>query len=259
LTLRDEKAFFDETFAGSGRDALAPFYRITAGRERFYADFIGDAAPGRRVLEYGCGTGSYAFYLAGRGARVVGIDVSEVAIRLAVARAREKGLAGARFVEMNAERMAFSDGAFDLICGSGILHHLDLERALDELCRVLRPEGTAIFMEPLGHNPVFNLFRRATPQYRTRDEHPLRRGDFARMRARFACCEVRYHHLLTLLAVPLGRTPLFSPALRALEALDRGLLRLVPPLRWWAWYAVIILRQPRPRDAADRPCRSAGS
>jgi SAM-dependent methyltransferase len=262
VTLQDEKSFFDETIAHDGRDALAPFYRVTQRRERGYADFLRAHGAGRRVLEYGCGTGAYAFDLAACGARVVGIDISPVSIRAAERRARAERLETVHFLEMNAERMAFRDGEFDLVCGSGILHHLDLETALGELCRVLRPDGTAIFMEPLGHNPVFNLFRRATPQYRTPDEHPLRRAHFALLRRRFRSTEVVYHHLFSLLAVPLGRTKLFGPALRALDALDRVALRVVPGLKWWAWYSVIILRGPRaapPPDGADRRYRSAGS
>lgn len=245
MALQDEKKFFDETFEHSGRQNVWRYYSVAQKRERYYAEYLRSRAPGRRVLEYGCGTGSYAFELAANGADVVGIDISEVAIRMAAERARAQGLPRASFVEMNAETMTFPDASFDLVCGTGILHHLDMERAVRELCRVMKPEGTAIFMEPLGHNPVLNLYRRRTPQYRTRDEHPLLRGDFALLRRCFARCEVSHYHLTTPLATPLFRTPLFTPVLKALEGVDWLVFHTLPWLRWWAWYTVIVLSGPR--------------
>jgi ubiquinone/menaquinone biosynthesis C-methylase UbiE len=245
MALEDEKQFFDHTFEHSSRRGLWKYYSVAQERERFYKEFLLAKGPGRRVLEYGCGTGSYAFTLAAHGAEVVGIDISEVAIRLAAERARAESLEHASFVEMNAEAMTFPDASFDLVCGTGILHHLDLERAVAELCRVMKHDGEAIFMEPLGHNPGLNLYRRATPQFRTRDEHPLMREHFDIMHRRFGKCRVLHYHLTSLLAVPLSRTPLFSPILKTFDVFDRMLFRLVPPLRWWSWYTVIVLGEPR--------------
>src|SRR3546814_1101008 len=79
---------------------------------------------------------------------------------------------------MNAEAMTFPDDSFDLVFGSGIIHHLDIDRAFGEIARVLRPGGRAVFIEPLGLNPAIELYRRFTPSARTPDEHPLLRRDF---------------------------------------------------------------------------------
>jgi len=51
---------------------------------------------------------------------------------------------------MNAEELKFADDYFDIVCGGAILHHLDLNKALSEIARVLKPDGKAIFVEPLG-------------------------------------------------------------------------------------------------------------
>jgi ubiquinone/menaquinone biosynthesis C-methylase UbiE len=64
---------------------------------------------------------------------------------------------------MNAEATTFPDNSFDLICGSSILHHLNLDKACAEIRRILRPDGGAVFIEPLGHNPLINMFRKLTP------------------------------------------------------------------------------------------------
>lgn len=136
------------------------------------------------MLEYGCGTGSKAFALAHTGAHVVCIDISGVGVAEATARAERDGVR-ADFVQMDAEALGYSFGAFDLVCGSGIFHHLDMERSLAEVRRVLKPEGTAVFYEPLGTNPIINLYRRLTPSMRTPDEHPLVPADFDLMRRHF--------------------------------------------------------------------------
>ena len=104
--------------------------------------------------------GSHAHFMATNGAaRVVGIDISDVAIEKARGASRAAGIENAEYRRMNAEFLEFDDNSFDLICGTAILHHLDLTRAYSELARVLKPGGLAVFMEPLGHNPLINVYR----------------------------------------------------------------------------------------------------
>jgi SAM-dependent methyltransferase len=148
---------------------------------------------------------------------------------------------------MNAEATTFADGRFDAVVGSGILHHLDLDAAAAELARILDPRGTAVFLEPLGHNPLVNLYRRLTPDLRTEDEHPLRVEDLRRLHWDFAEVDVTFHVLTALAAVPVTRFGrLGSLVARGLDRLDRVLFRLVPPLRRFAWIVVIRLRRPVP-------------
>ena len=74
---------------------------------------------------------------------------------------------------MDAEELKFNESSFDLICEIGILHYLKLEKAYSELQRVVKKDGVALFIEPLGHNPFIKLYRKLTPRLRTLDEHPL--------------------------------------------------------------------------------------
>ncbi len=53
----------------------------------------------------------------------------------------------------NAEQMPFRDGSFDAVYGSSILHHLNIDAALAEVHRVLRPGGRIVFAEPNILNP----------------------------------------------------------------------------------------------------------
>ena len=97
-----------------------------------------------------------------------------MAIEQAIEHARAEGLEDRlTFRVMDAEQLEFADDSFNLVCGSGVLHHLDLNRAYAEVARVLEPTGIGVFEEPLGHNPAINAYRRRTPEMRTVDEHPL--------------------------------------------------------------------------------------
>jgi SAM-dependent methyltransferase len=239
-----EREFHNKTFADNTRDSVGKFYAVDGSSNAFYEQFLAAHGADRRVLEYGCGPGSYAFFLAERGAQVTGIDISEVAIEQAAARAQNEALHRCDFQVMNAEALTFAADSFDLVCGTGILHHLDLDKAARELSRTMRPQGRAIFIEPLGHNPLINLYRRMTPQMRTADEHPLRAADLKRFETYFGDVEAHFFHMSSLLAIPLRRMPGFRYAVKALEAVDRTLFRWVPPVRKYAWMVVLVLQQP---------------
>lgn len=249
--IQRERSFYNRCNLDGAEYGAGKYYSISRSGRRCFRDELGGDLVGKRVLEYGCGPGSCGFQLARRGARVTGIDISDAAITRATDKARREGLAEAVFLPMNAEALEFPADAFDLVCGIAILHHLDLDLASAELARVLRPGGRAVFIEPLGHNPLINLYRRWTPNLRTVDEHPLMMSDIAAAEARFAGVRVRYFHLFSLLAVPFRARPGFTKLLAGLEMLDRAAFRLVPPIRRHAWTCVLTLSNPLKRASTS--------
>lgn len=241
-----EREFHDIAFAEGVRDQTQRFYTVTEPFFDWYADTLTALAPGARVLEYGCGPGSKAFDLARAGARVVGIDISPVAIEQATEQGRNEGLEESlEFLVMDAEALDFPDADFDLVCGSGIIHHLDLERSYAEIARVLKPDGSAIFTEPMGHNPVINAYRNRTPELRTVDEHPLLMKDIELARRWFGSVETDFSTLTSLAAIPLHDRRGFAPVLAGLDRLDSLLFRVVPPVRRYAWMVGLTFREPR--------------
>ena len=172
IRLNKEKEFHNETFSNDIRKSATKYYKSASNSMSLYFNLIGKDIKGRKVLEYGCGPGSQAFELARKGAFVSAIDISDVAIDLTKKKAIEEGL-NIECQVMDAENLKFIDHTFDLICGSGILHHLDLKASYREISRTLKSSGKAVFFEPLGHNPIINFYRKLTPKMRTEDEHPL--------------------------------------------------------------------------------------
>ena len=239
-----ENRLYDWTFEHGTRKSVAKFYAVTKSSRKYFESFLISNCAGKRVLEYGCGAGSYAFFLKRHGANVVAIEISEEAINVAREQAIKEGLEIDFFV-MDAEAMKFEDSSFDLVCGVSILHHLHLDKALREITRVLSSEGRAIFIEPMGHNPAINIFRKLTPHLRDPDEHPLTIADLSLIKSFFHETHFEFFHLLSLLAVPFRKTKIFSHLLNLLDWFDKIIFKLCPFLRPFAWQVVIICEIPR--------------
>lgn len=236
------------------------FYDLTESSHALYHQLLLERCQGKRVLEYGCGEGSSAFLLAGHGGAVTGIDISDVRIEHARAQGKDFDAPTMSFEVMDAESLSFRDSSFELVCGTSIIHHLDLERAFSELARILTADGVGIFLEPLGHNPLINLYRARTPDLRTPDEHPLLMRDLELAGRYFAGVEATFFHLTSLAAVGFRKTGAFSFVRGSLEALDRHLFALAPPLRRYAWVVVLHVRDPiKAGETSDRPGRSSST
>lgn len=239
--LTREKDFHNERFGAEDARREDEFYfALDVGFKDFFCR-LDAAAADVDVLEYGCASGGQSIRLAPKVRSIVGIDISDVAVEQARNAAARSRMAKATFLVDNAEAMSFSNCSFDLVFGSGILHHLDLPNAVAEIRRVLRPGGRAIFWEPLGHNAAINLYRRMTPNARTADEHPLLRSDIALLRRSFPSCNVTHYGLATLASIPFRRSGV-GKALRAVGGQVDRLLLSIPGVRWQAWYALIDLR-----------------
>lgn len=105
-----------------------------------------DSLANTRVLEIGVGMGSHAQLLAKGAASYTGIDLTEYAVMATSRRLRLLGIRG-EVMQMDAERMAFPDSAFDLVWTWGVIHHSsNTQRIVAEMHRVLRPGGRAIVM-----------------------------------------------------------------------------------------------------------------
>lgn len=245
--LKDEQSFHNEVFETDKRHKeVGRFYSINESIHKAYENLIFRNPKGKVYLEYGCGMDkeSRAERLAKEGATVHGIDISDYAIDHLSKRAKEQGLS-INYQVMNAEEMTYPDDSFDVIYGTGILHHLDLEKALESISKKLKKGGQAVFIEPLGHNLFINGYRNRTPDIRTDDEHPLLIKDFDLAKRFFNDLDVRYFYLTTL-GLPVlfkDKSPKFL--IRFFNAFDRTVFTLLPFMRKYAWQVVVKFNDPK--------------
>ncbi|WP_165969075.1 methyltransferase domain-containing protein [Actinomadura sp. KC06] len=130
-------------------------HRIT----RKVVDTLG-VRPGEHVLDAGCGQGEPARYLAREfGARVTGVSVSAAEIDDAIRRTKGTDLADrVRFEYGDYTDLPYPDGTFDAVLViEALMYSPDLDRALRELFRVLRPGGRISFSD-------FSLMPTADPK-----------------------------------------------------------------------------------------------
>lgn len=101
---------------------------------------------GRELLEVGCGIGTDLVRFARGGANVTGVDLSQTALTLAKQNAELAGVT-IRLELANGEDLPFDDASFDVVYGHGVLQYTaNAGHMMAECRRVMRPEGTAIFM-----------------------------------------------------------------------------------------------------------------
>ncbi len=111
---------------------------------------------GMRLLDVGCAKGRFVRALAARGADVVGIDPTWGMLRAA-------RRAGGSYAQASATGLPFASGTFDgAICIEVIEHIPDIDRALAEIARVLRPGGKAILIDK---NPAGIGYHRFSPNW----------------------------------------------------------------------------------------------
>lgn len=201
------------------------------------------------ILDFGSGSGVTSCWLAARGARVTGVDLSPNSVRLAAALAAHLGL-DIRFLMADIERLDFGNDPYDGLVGRYALHHLDVASVLPAMNQALKPGGTAAFVETMALNPILRFARNnligrfGIPRYGTLDEHPLTRKDVDAVRLVFPEVEVLTgdYEFLWLLdrQVLRFRWPLAS---RALKAADSTLYK-IPAIKDWGFHQVIVARKP---------------
>ena len=106
------------------------------------------AGSPRNALDVGCGEGRFCRMLKSRGVQAVGVDPTPA--MLAVARTRD---AGGTYVEAPAERLPFREDAFDLVVSYlSLIDIADVETAIPEMARVLKPGGTLLIANLTSFN-----------------------------------------------------------------------------------------------------------
>jgi ubiquinone/menaquinone biosynthesis methyltransferase len=117
---------------------------------------IADVRPGDRALDLAAGTGDIAFAVAARGAKTIGLDITHRMLQLA---GRRQGVGGqdggqarapghVEFITGDMTSLPFRSSSFDVVTtGYGLRNVPDLNAAIDEIARVLKPGGRLLSLD----------------------------------------------------------------------------------------------------------------
>ncbi len=176
--------FYDDLMTGKerrglwGKDTRFNPLRVAgmASVDRFYTRIVSPYVTGlHRVLDFGCGPGSFLLPLSSMCAEVIGVDISYNFVRTANETAARLGLKNVRALHVPPSELPFEDDSFDAILLVDVLHHLEApDDTLERLLRVLKPGGRLLIFEPNNFNPLltfihifdrneWGIFRLGTP------------------------------------------------------------------------------------------------
>lgn len=128
---------------------------------RRHPEVIAELIPldGTRVVDVGCGDGALTRLLTKRGAKAVGLEISQAKLKRALA---APAVGDERYLEGSGERLPFADSSADTIIYLNSFHHVPVTAqaaALAEAARVLVPGGRLLILEPLAQGAFFDLVR----------------------------------------------------------------------------------------------------
>lgn len=178
------------------RQAQSKFYWATELMIHEHKNKTIKAIKDKHILEVGCSSGVDAREYIRHSKFYTGIDISDVAIDNCF----KLNLNNSIFLCVDGHNIPVEDSSQDCVIVSSLLHHLDLEKSLPEIHRVLKEDGVLIFREPLGTNPLFQLYRWLTPYARTDDERPFTFNDISLMKKYFILEDLSWFGFLNLLS-----------------------------------------------------------
>lgn len=114
--------------------------------------------PESKVLDFGCGPGSFLIPIAPYCKEIIGIDISKKFIEECTNNIKENGLTNAKSLHITPNVLPFKDETFNVIIMVDVIHHLeDIEDNLEHLFCLLKPGGTVLIFEPNKLNPLMFL------------------------------------------------------------------------------------------------------
>jgi len=197
---------------------------------------------GKEILDICSGHGIASIRCAKHGATVCAIDLSPRMIDLAVQNASANDVADRiASSRMSVHALGFEDNTFDYVIGVGALHHLNMNLAGREISRVLKPGGTAIFLEPTIPFGWMIYLRSLFPQkcFESPGGGGLTRSDLKLFGSHFSESKQTPYYFLRKLA----RLPIVSRFADRLDAIDARLVKSLPFLARLYWAVVLEYRK----------------
>lgn len=213
-----------------------------------YAYSLLGKLEGKSLLDYGAGDGWNTICFAKAKAKVWAIEISEKGVDLIRKKIKANGVSDFVVADVqNCYNTQFESNKFDIIYGGGILHHLDVKTVALEISRILRPEGIAVFIEPIRETKIMDIIKsmvlkvtKRKADETTENETPLTSERIYSLRNNFKVVNYRYFEVLSSANKLINSERLNRLLLWA----DYVLMRFIPGFKKLGRTVVIELREP---------------
>ncbi len=214
----------------------------------------------KKILDLGCGLGEASLFFNSLDAEVYSQDISlQQLIKL-----KKNAIDYNAPISLNlsdASALPFKNSTFDFVYGNGVLHHIDIPTATNEIKRILKPNGKAAFIDPLPYNPAIKIYRNMARKFRSSTEKPLSKAQIKWICKQFSNSQHEVFWLTSLIVFfymyfiekvhpsedrywkRLYRNEKkYSTFLKPFICIDKY-LKKIPGLSWLAWNVVILVKK----------------
>lgn len=134
----------------------------------YILELLEDVPRGSGIIDLGCGPGRLAYNLAVRGYHVLGVDSSEEMVGFAKEAYRTSNL---KFARGSVLAVPCKSEGFEAAIAVDVLHHVNMEKCLEEVHRILKEKGKLIVVEVNASNPLMQAYmaaigEKAIPKHR---------------------------------------------------------------------------------------------
>lgn len=127
-------------------------------RKYFFDVVVKHIKPTDKVLDFGCGPGTFSIILSSICAEVYSIDISKEFINTCKANIQAENITNVFPSVITSDKLDFEDASFDVIMMVDVIHHLDdIDFRMKEVFRLLKPNGKLLVFEPNKLNPLMFL------------------------------------------------------------------------------------------------------
>lgn len=211
----DIKELYDKTAETYGSEYLTPAgnyfmkYKIETILE------LGDFKDCNKILEVGCSNGAYTFEFNKLGYFMYGLDLSDKNIEFAKKKAEQNKVSNVEFYTGDAEALPFEDNLFDGTISISTLRYVpNIQNAVNEIYRVLKPGKRAVLDFPNKNSPWFNYLKpRVLKRRHIHDNHYTT----AEIRRLFSNAGFKEIKIKRILFTPKATPPVLLPLMRCID------------------------------------------
>jgi len=163
----ESSKFYDDLMEGKeqrgilGKDARFNALRIVqrSSTKKYFTDVIAPYLSKQdKVLDFGCGPGSFLAAAAPLCGEIIGVDISKNFVTATDDIIKKLNLENAKSLHVEPDKLPFEDDCFESIILVDIVHHLeDITTTMQEVMRVLKSGGKLLIFEPNKLNPLIYL------------------------------------------------------------------------------------------------------